>query len=274
MYINHLPWVRFFPSFFFCKKVLPTSQITNHEHSWSMNEQPSAAFRAARAILDWAVLIVMLVIPGLIQSYAVVYAIAFGLGVLVMGINGYRHKTGSIKVFPKIFEVGVVVINLALLIFELLVSPSRDWSKNWTSVLINGSLLVLVLFSIAIKKPFTLQFAMEKVPEAYWGTDTFVWINLVISWAWAANFALSLAFSLGYIYLYPHSDVLRIIPGLVILFITLQFTARFPSYMKTRRTIDPSRLRSLTTTSGTNDTPEGVSTMSPLISGDTSGAYA
>lgn len=97
-----------------------------------------------------------------------------------------------------------------------------------------SSLMVLVVFSISIKKPFTLQFAMEKVPEQYWGTNQFVRISTVISWAWALQFTLALLFSLLHVFVYNGNGVLRVVPGLVVLILTLQFTAKYPAYAKAR----------------------------------------
>jgi hypothetical protein len=44
--------------------------------------------------------------------------------------NGYRYSIQQIKVFPKVFEIGTLVINLALLIFELIEKPSFYWSRH------------------------------------------------------------------------------------------------------------------------------------------------
>jgi hypothetical protein len=228
--------------------------MSEHEQA-PVNVLQEKFVELVKKIADWAVLIVMLVLPGLIDSYAVVYGIAFGLGVVLMSINGYRYSKGNIKVFPKVFEGGVIVVNLALLAFEFLAKPSHDWSKNWASVIINSALLVLVLFSILIKRPFTLQFAMEKVPEKFWKTEAFFSINNVISWVWALQFILAVMFSILYIFVYNDNELLRIIPGLVILALTLQFTAEFPTYMRRRKALQQNSSPLHTTTGDYSTNP-------------------
>lgn len=198
------------------------------------SREPSLLSSAARTLLDWGVLVLMMLLPALIHNYAIVFSTTCGVGLFFLGLNGYRHSQGTIKVFPKLFEVGTLLINLGLMIYEFVAEPSRDWSRNWTSVIIQGSLLVVVLFTILIKKPFTLQFAMEKVPEQFWESETFFTVSYIISWVWALQFALSLMFSLLYVFVYNDNDLLRVIPGIVVLILTLQFTAKFPAYMKDR----------------------------------------
>ena len=92
-----------------------------------------------KLIFDWGVLLVMLVLPGLVSSYAIVFTIAFGLGLLFLSVNAYKYSTGQVKIFPKVFEVGIVLLNCGLMSYEYIAEPSRDWSRNWTSVIINGT---------------------------------------------------------------------------------------------------------------------------------------
>jgi hypothetical protein len=188
----------------------------------------------ARSLIDWVVLIVMLILPGLIDNYIIVYAIIVALGVLFMGINGYRYSIGDIKVFPKVFEIGVFMINLAILIFLGAANPSNDWASKWTSVISSSALCGLAVISIAIRKPFTIQMAMEKVPEKIWTTPTFMWVNDCISAVWALEFALSVMFNLLYIFVYPGNSTAKVVPGIVVLILALQFTTKFPAYVRSQ----------------------------------------
>ena len=185
-------------------------------------------------LLDWAVLIAMLVLPSIIEDYRIVFGVVFGLGVIFLIYNWYKFNAGQIKVFPKLFEVGIVLINLALLIFEIVAMPSYDWSSKWTSVIINSALLGLVLFGMLVQRPFTVQFAMEKVPEEFWGTPHFMCVNYVITAVWALEFALSVMFALLYIYVYYGNSAARIAPNIIILVGALKFTSEFPKYMRER----------------------------------------
>jgi hypothetical protein len=53
---------------------------------------------------------------------------------------------------------------------------------------VDVGLLLIVLVSIAIRRPFTLQYAKEQVPREMWETAGFRRINYVISAVWALAF--------------------------------------------------------------------------------------
>jgi len=191
-------------------------------------------FSLAEGLMDWTVLIIMMVLPGATGNYPIAFGVAFGVSVLIMLYNFHRYRNGVVKVFPKVFEIGILAINLGILIFEVVANPSYEWSKHWTDVISSSCLLALSLFSILIGKPFTIQFAMEKVSEDLWGTEMFYFVNLIISAVWALEFALSIMFSLLSIYVYPGNNAARIAPGIVVLVLALKFTTEFPKYMRAR----------------------------------------
>jgi hypothetical protein len=62
-------------------------------------------------------------------------------------------------------------------------------------------LLLIILISMAIGKPFTLQYARERVPAERWKSPRFARINLVITSVWALAFACIVAADLTMIYL-------------------------------------------------------------------------
>ena len=53
---------------------------------------------------DWGVLIFMMVLPGIIDDYRIVFGLAFGLGVLFTLINAYRYHNKDLKIFLKILK--------------------------------------------------------------------------------------------------------------------------------------------------------------------------
>jgi len=52
---------------------------------------------------------------------------------------------------------------------------------------------VIVLVSLAIGRPFTLQYARERVPEQFWALPIFITTNRILTAAWAAAFAVMVA---------------------------------------------------------------------------------
>jgi len=58
---------------------------------------------------------------------------------------------------------------------------------------VDAGLLAIVLVSLAIGRPFTLQYARERVPEAYWAMPLFLTTNRIITMVWAGAFAALVA---------------------------------------------------------------------------------
>jgi hypothetical protein len=185
------------------------------------------------SLLDWAVLIVMLVLPSITSDYRIVFGVSFGLGAAFEAYHGYGHYIShAVKVFPKVFDLGLLTINFSLLLFEVISNPSSSWSRNWTGVIVNSCLLGLVLLSMVIGKPFTIQFAMEKVPEHLWTTPSFMSVNYLISFVWAVEFTLSIIFNILGVYVYPDNNAARIAPGTVTLVLAILFTKKYPEYAR------------------------------------------
>jgi len=76
--------------------------------------------------------------------------------------------------------------------------------------------------------PFTYLYAKKSTPEMFWGNPIFVKINLIMTYVWAAVFALCIVFSL-----YPSVITRAFIPLGLILGFGLPFNLRFPNgYLK------------------------------------------
>jgi len=67
--------------------------------------------RRLKGLLGWVSIIILLVVPS-IAGYAVGYGVAFGWSVLLQGYEFYKYRTGSIKVWPKILDVGILTLSL------------------------------------------------------------------------------------------------------------------------------------------------------------------
>jgi len=91
----------------------------------------------------------------------------------------------------KILEVGSLVLFGLLCVYTLVVAPR--WTVATVRLAVDGGLLVIVLVSLAIGRPFTLQYARERVPEQFWASPIFLAVNRVITAVWAASFAVLVA---------------------------------------------------------------------------------
>jgi len=91
----------------------------------------------------------------------------------------------------KILEIGSVVLFGGLVAYTLAAAP--QWTVATVRLAVDGGLLTIVLVSLAIGRPFTLQYARERVPEPIWALPVFFTTNRLITIAWALAFAVHVA---------------------------------------------------------------------------------
>lgn len=91
----------------------------------------------------------------------------------------------------KILEVGSLVVFALLTGYTWLAAPG--WTVATVRLAVDGGLLAIVLVSLAIGRPFTLQYARERVPEQFWALPIFFTTNRIITAMWAAAFAVLVA---------------------------------------------------------------------------------
>jgi hypothetical protein len=92
---------------------------------------------------------------------------------------------------PKLLELGTAALFGALTLYTFL--SHATWSIMGVRLAVDTGLLLIVLTSIAIRQPFTLQYAREQVPQALWSSREFLRTNDVISAVWALAFAVLIA---------------------------------------------------------------------------------
>lgn len=152
--------------------------------------------------------------------------IAVAIAVLVAGWGWVR--AGS----PKVLEIGSVVVFTAVAGFTAV--AHWPWTLIAVRLAVDCGLLLIVLFSLAIDRPFTLQYARERTPPEVWHTPLFLSVNRRITWVWAAAFAALVA---------SHAVVV-LVPGtpawvdtavtIAALFGAFRFTTRYPEAVRQR----------------------------------------
>lgn len=88
----------------------------------------------------------------------------------------------------KILDAGTAVLFTALAIYATV--EQATLSLVAVRACVDGGLLLIVLFSLAIRQPFTLQYARETVDPKFWDSPTFLRTNTVITAVWALAFAI------------------------------------------------------------------------------------
>jgi hypothetical protein len=131
---------------------------------------------------------------------------------------------------PKILEIGTATLFCALALYAIFGTPT--WSVIGVRLCVDTGLLAIVLVSMAIGRPFTLQYAREQVAAEDQVSPEFVRTNYVITGAWALAFAVMVAAELALLYMpnIPHRfGVLAIVAALVG---AVKFTGWYPDHVK------------------------------------------
>ncbi|MFZ5731604.1 MAG: hypothetical protein ACOY4O_02635 [Pseudomonadota bacterium] len=130
----------------------------------------------------------------------------------------------------KIFAAGTVLMFGAMAIYFS--ATGAEWSDLGVRIAVDLGVIIIALFSLAVRVPFTLQYARESVDAETRALPAFVTANYVMTWVWAAAAALMLVANLTMIYL-PSAPLWL---GLAIVFglrnAALWFTNWYPDHLR------------------------------------------
>ena len=128
---------------------------------------------------------------------------------------------------PKILEVGAFVLFATLAAWAAV--SGRPGSVFVVRLLIDAGLLAIVLISIALRRPFTIQYARERTSPELWNSPEFRRVNYIITWAWAAAFTALVVADAVLAYapsIPPRFGVIAVVGALLAAF---KFTAWYPT---------------------------------------------
>ena len=111
-------------------------------------------------------------------------------GAVIAGVGIVRDATSPGKK-PKTLEVGTFVLFSALAIAAWL--AGMDLSVALVRICVDAGLLVIVFATIVVGKPFTLEYAKERISPSQWTNASFIETNKVVSGAWGVAFAVAVA---------------------------------------------------------------------------------
>ena len=127
---------------------------------------------------------------------------------------------------PKILEIGTFILFAALALYAVVGAPA--WSIMDVRLRVDGGLLLIVLVTMLIGKPFTLQYAREQVDRDLWTTPAFVRTNYFITAAWAAAFGVMVLADLVLIYMPDLPPRFGIIATVAAIVGAVKFTGWYP----------------------------------------------
>jgi magnesium-transporting ATPase (P-type) len=97
----------------------------------------------------------------------------------------------AVGVRPKLLDVAAIIFFAALALVAAVASPgTQHWLGLWSAELCNVIIAAIAGLSLAVGKPFTLQYAREQTERKYWHSPLFLRINYVITAVWSAAFLL------------------------------------------------------------------------------------
>ncbi len=130
-------------------------------------------------LLGFAPFIVFAATSALIGATA-----ALLLGAAVSAALMVRSKSRDES--PKLLEGGTFLLFLGLAAYSLVAREAL--SIVGVRLCVDAGLFAIVLASLVARRPFTLQYARERVPQALWNSPSFVRTNYVISFGWLVAF--------------------------------------------------------------------------------------
>jgi hypothetical protein len=132
----------------------------------------------------------------------------------------------------KVLEIGSLVLFTALVAYTLVFAPV--WTIATVRLAVDAGLLAIVLVSLAIGRPFTLQYAREEVPEHLWTSPVFLRANRIITSVWALAFAVLVAADAAAEYAPAIPLWIDVAASVVALLGAIRFTIWYPASLRER----------------------------------------
>lgn len=142
---------------------------------------------------------------------------------LLLVLRG-RQRGESVKVL----EAGTLLLFGLLLLATLLFRP--PWTVATVRLAVDAGLFAIALASLALGKPFTLQYARERVAPALWDTPRFGRVNRHITAAWTLAFACMVLADAAAAFVPAIPVAIDVAATVVALAAAVVFTSRYPAY--------------------------------------------
>jgi hypothetical protein len=131
---------------------------------------------------------------------------------------------------PKVLEIGTAILFGALAAYAVVGAPS--WSIVGVRLRVDLGLLLIVIASMALHRPFTLQYARESVPTEFWNNPEFLRTNYIITGVWALAFGVLVVADLVLVYVPELPPRVGIIATIAALIGAIKFTGWYPDRVK------------------------------------------
>jgi len=176
--------------------------------------------------LDNFIIVVMVALPYFL-SLRTSMIITISVAVALFGFQYYLLRKGIIKSFPKLIDVTVFLLSIALLVVDYYIpDKDREEFEKMIPVFIYGSFFLMAFVSILFNRPFTMQFAKNSTPSSVWTQPGFLKVNEKITYVWMLAF-LTMTASSSIPVMFNVSNTGKIISTAVIPVVLIILTKRY-----------------------------------------------
>jgi hypothetical protein len=162
----------------------------------------------------------------LVASATVSLFAGAGIAAAIIGYEVWRGRS------VKMLAAGAVIMFSALGCYISLIDG--DWSSTEVRLAVDIGTLAIALTSIAIRFPFTLQYARESVDAETLKMPGFMRANYIITWAWTGAFVLMLIANVLMIYMPSLPFWVGIGIGIAARNSAVYFTKWYPQHRKAK----------------------------------------
>ncbi len=157
----------------------------------------------------------------------------------------FRLKLGLIVALVLSIIMGVarlhrgIILWAGLLFFTsatvAVVLLNNIWTVKYMGILANATLAVSSWMTIALKKPFSLDYAREHTDPSLWDHPIFIRTNVTITSAWALVFTVNAVLAWGKTHHFFLPEWGYEIVTYSFLIGAAAFTTRYPNYVRNRK---------------------------------------
>ncbi|MFJ3926617.1 hypothetical protein [Streptomyces sp. NPDC090022] len=172
----------------------------------------------------------LLVGPGRFEI-AVVLALVTTIVLVAAGRIVHRGSSWKLlEIADLVFFAGMAVVG------AFASDGTRRWLETYAGEVSNIALFLIAFGSMAVRMPFTLQYAREQVDRAHWDSPAFLRTNYVITGVWGLAFLVAaVAGAYGDLVLRnPNNIWTGWIIQILAIVAALRFTAWYPDVVRAR----------------------------------------
>jgi hypothetical protein len=130
----------------------------------------------------------------------------------------------------KTLDAGNTVLFGVLALYKGFIQPGL--ATGAVMLAVEGGLLAIMVASLVLHEPFTLQYAREQVAPEQWDSPPFLRTNYMVTAVWMAALAVMTAADAAATLVPAISATSSAVVGLVALAAALTFSLRYPAFLK------------------------------------------